>query len=199
MVMTSHYVNRHRGLWLGRRQAASGLAGAALFSATPGIGRAAAPLSATKTLKAELVAASAEGKTLGLFAQASWCPYCKLFGMLLNESAAAPVLKSYFRFLWLNVRERKPEWKAKELSGAMALFKSYSGGQQSVPFFAFLDKDGKALSASVNASGQNIGYPTTEAELDSFDAMFAKAAPKMTKADIAVVRAAIIRLYSPKD
>ena len=81
----------------------------------------------------------------------------------------------------------------------MALFKSYSGGQQSVPFFAFLDSNGKTLSASVNSSGQNIGYPTSDAELDSFDAMFAKAAPKMAKADIARVRAAIVSLYSPKD
>lgn len=196
--MTSHYVNRHLGPWPDRRRAAGGLAGAGLFGAAPSKGRAAAPLSAAQTLKAELAAADVEGKTLALFAQASWCPYCKLFGMLLNESAAAPVLKSHFRFFWLNVRERRPEWKSKELSGAMALFKSYSGGQQSVPFFVFLDENGKTLSASVNASGQNIGYPTTDSELDSFEAMFAKAAPRMTKADIAIVRAAIVRLYSPK-
>lgn len=199
MAMTSHYVNRDRGLRLDRRSVAGGLCAAGLFSAAPRAGLAAAPLSAAETLKAELAAADAEGKTLALFAQASWCPYCKLFGILLNESAAAPVLKSYFRFFWLNVRERKPEWKAKELSGAMALFKYYSGGQQSVPFFAFLDKEGKTLSASVNASGQNIGYPTSDAELGAFDAMFAKAAPAMTNADIARVRAALVSLYSPKD
>lgn len=160
---------------------------------------AAARLSAEETLKAELTAADKEGKTLAMFVQASWCPYCKLFGLLLKDAAAAPILDSYFRFFWLNVRERKPEWKAKELSGAMALFKSYSGGQQSVPFFVFLDKGGKTLSRSVDSAGQNIGYPTTDFDLALFDAMFAKAAPKMTKADIAVVRAAIVRLYSPKD
>lgn len=180
---------------LARRHFAFGFGASILAAAIPAQ---AALASADDTLKAELAAASAEGKTLALFVQASWCPYCRLFDLLLKDPAAGPILNSYFRFFRLNVRERTPERQAKELPGAMRLFKSYSGGQQSVPFFAFLDKNGKALSTSNDPNGQNIGYPVEDAELSLFDAMFAKAAPKMTKADIAMVRAAIVRLYAPK-
>lgn len=183
--------NRRRvlslGLGLGALTLASGSASAA------------ARATADETLKAELAAAEKDGKTLALFVQASWCPYCKLFGLLLKDSAAAPVLNAHFRFFWLNVRERKPEWQKRQLPGAMSVFKRYSGGGETVPFFAFLDKEGTALSTSNNPRGQNIGYPGTDEELDWYDAMFAKAAPKMTKAEIATVRAATVRLYHPKD
>jgi thiol-disulfide isomerase/thioredoxin len=186
------------GLGAGLGSGLGSVLGSGLGGGVFGSAHAAAPGSAKDALKLELAAADAEGKTLALFVQASWCPYCKLFGLLLKDPAAGPILNSHFRFFWLNVRERKPEWKARELSGAMSLFKSYSGGQQSVPFFAFLDKDGKVRSTSNDDRGENIGFPVSDAELNAFDAMFLKAAPSLSKVDVAVVRAALVRLYQPK-
>jgi|GEM_PF-1700140 len=183
---------------INRRHSILGLGAAGALTLTPDAGFAAVRPAAEEALKAERAAASAEGKTLGLFVLASWCPYCKLFNMLLADPVAKAIFDQHFRFFLLYVRERKPEWQKRQLPGAMALFKRYSGGGESVPFFAFLDQDGKALSTSKDPSGQNIGYPTSRSELALFDSMFAKAAPLMSKADIAALNAAIVRLYSPK-
>lgn len=183
--------SRSRPTLFSRRENMFGLSAAGALALAPVAGFAAAPASATDALKAELAAASAEGRTLALFVQASWCPYCKLFGLLLKDPAAAPILNSHFRFFWLNVRERTPEWKERELPGAMKLFKHYSGGGHGVPFFAFLDKDGKARAIST-------GFPTTDEDLAAFDATLAKAAPSITKAETATVRAVLVRLYHPK-
>jgi hypothetical protein len=68
--------------------------------------------------------------------------------------------------------------------GSDVLLSSYAKAPGSgIPFYAFLDADGKVLGTS-NAmpDGSNIGHPAVETEFEAYDKLLAKVAPRLTQA-----------------
>jgi ketosteroid isomerase-like protein len=71
--------------------------------------------------------------------------------------------------------------------GGEELLKQVGGGSESIPFFAFLDGDGRMIVNSVRPKdpdgkhGGNIGHPVQPYEIDYFMTMLAKAVPGMTE------------------
>jgi hypothetical protein len=85
----------------------------------------------------------------------------------------------------LDVLER-PEKKAElENPGAEALRVEYGGERSGVPFFVFLNDQGKKLADS-NAlpGGQNIGYPAKPEEITAFQKLLKQTAPRLTDAQL---------------
>lgn len=160
---------------------------------------AAAPATVEDKVRGELVLAKAEGRTLAIFFWATWCPYCRLFNMVLNDPEAGPVFNRYFRLLRINVRERSADQKAQQLPGAEAMLKRYQNNEHGIPLFVFLRADGALASSSVSEKTKsNIGFPVEPSELDWFEAMLAKASPKISVKDTALLRAACVRIYNQK-
>jgi hypothetical protein len=72
--------------------------------------------------------------------------------------------------------------------GGEELLARVGGGDQGVPFFAFLDGTGEVIGNSIApaAGGRkagNIGHPYEPHEVDWFMALLAKSAPRMTSVE----------------
>lgn len=78
--------------------------------------------------------------------------------------------------------EESPDKKALENPGAAEL-KSEMGGEKSgLPFYFFLDQEGKKLADSMAMpGGKNIGHPANAEEIKAFDGLLERTAPRMTK------------------
>jgi hypothetical protein len=67
--------------------------------------------------------------------------------------------------------------------GAKEIEQRYIDKEQGLPWFVFLDGDGKALIHSTGPNG-NTGFPSEPDELAHFQAMLEKVAPLLTAQDI---------------
>lgn len=62
------------------------------------------------------------------------------------------------------------------------------GTQAGLPFYAFLDQTGMKIADSrAMPGGQNIGYPGNPEEITAFDALLERTAPRMTRAQHALI------------
>jgi hypothetical protein len=76
--------------------------------------------------------------------------------------------------------------------GANDILKRYGAGEAGIPWFVFLDGDGRTVVTSNHPKDGNIGYPGEEPGATHFRQMLEKAARRMTAADVdALVRSAI--------
>ena len=64
--------------------------------------------------------------------------------------------------------------------------------KQGIPWFVFLDADGKELADSMNAENQNIGCPNSEEEIDAFLANMKKASATLTADDFKALRESLM-------
>lgn len=178
-----------------RRDLLSGAMAMSLIGAT---GAAAAPSGespANDEIRRQLAGASGEGKKLFLLFYASWCGYCRLFDRFLADPAAAAILNREFRVVHMRALERTAQQKALQLDGADDVFNRFAKTPaQGLPFFVVLDGAGDPLATSVSPlDGRNIGFPTGKGDLDVFEKIIARAAPGITRGEIAVLRAAAQR------
>ncbi len=88
----------------------------------------------------------------------------------------APVLAKEFVSLKLDYDRMK---------GAKDLEKRYVSKEQGLPWFVFLDGEGKAIVNSTTPDGKNIGFPATPEEIAYFKTMLDKAKRHMTDEEIA--------------
>jgi hypothetical protein len=74
-------------------------------------------------------------------------------------------------------REKKPL----ENPGGDKIMADLGGAKSGLPFFAFVDKNGRKIADS-NAmpNGSNIGYPAAPEEIKAFAVLLQKTAPRMT-------------------
>ncbi len=72
---------------------------------------------------------------------------------------------------------------AERATGAVGILKRYAKTEQGLPWFAFIDGDGRAVITSTGAKG-NVGYPWEPHEIDHFKAMLQKAKKRLTDAEI---------------
>jgi hypothetical protein len=63
--------------------------------------------------------------------------------------------------------------------------------KQGIPWFVFLDAEGKELADSMSEKG-NIGCPNTEEEIDAFLANLKKASAALTADDFAALRTSLM-------
>lgn len=173
-------------------------AAAALLPAWPGRAAAADPAAATadEALAHERALAAAEGKGVLVEFYASWCVWCEPMDELLNHASVASIVRRRFRTLRMRVWERRGVERARQLAGADDIFTHYLAGGTGLPFLAFVDAEGRALTTSIAATThENIGYPVGADELDWLESMLATAAPGSTERQRRAARATCVRLY----
>lgn len=128
-------------------------------------------LSATAVLDDAEAKARAEGKLVFVHFGAPWCPWCHRLDEFLAREDIGKVLGDHF--VEVKIDTDRMIGGGEMLQG---MRKSQQGG---IPWFAFLDGEGKMVATSSDG-GQNIGYPAQEEEADAFLAMLEKARPAIT-------------------
>jgi len=127
--------------------------------------------------------AKAEHKTVFVHVGASWCGWCHKLEAMLHSTEVGPVIATYYVLAPLDALENADK-KSLENPGVDAVMKSldFKGGP---PMFAFLDADGKKIASSfaLAPNNDNIGYPGSPTEIQTFGELLKKTAPKMTDAD----------------
>lgn len=61
-----------------------------------------------------------------------------------------------------------------------------------IPWFAFLDADGRVLADSAQPDGQNTGYPASDAEVAYFASMLDAARVRLTTDDVAALKKSLV-------
>ena len=143
--------------------------------------------SAQELLNAATKTAKAENKSIMVHFSASWCGWCKRLDAFLNAPVVGKLMADNYELLELTVQERR-EKKALENPGADALMAKMGGAGAGLPYYFFLDKDGKKLGDSLAMpGGENIGYPANAEEIKAFERLLEKSAPRMTSAERAQI------------
>ncbi len=94
------------------------------------------------------------------------------------------IIRDNFVVVKLDVMESADKQEKLENPGGKAVMTELGGEKSGLPFFAFLDEKGKKLANSNALPGEkNIGYPASPEEIDVFESLLKKTAPKMKAAD----------------
>jgi thioredoxin-related protein len=122
-------------------------------------------LSAEEILKSAYASAAKDKMNVMVIFHASWCGWCRKMDTSLND----PSVKEYFDKNYVIehlVIDESPDKKNLENPGAEDLNKKWGGGNQGLPYWVVLDKDGNVLADSQRAPGKNVGCPATKEEVD---------------------------------
>jgi len=139
--------------------------------------------SAQKLLTAALETGRAEKKNIMVHFTASWCGWCKRLDAFLHAPEVGKLMTENYVLLELTVQE-SPKKKALENPGADALMKEMGGDDAGLPFYFFLDTNGKKICDSlVMPGGKNIGHPASPEEIKAFATLLEKSAPRLTAAN----------------
>ena len=149
--------------------------------------------SAQELLRAATKTASDENKAIMVHFSASWCGWCKRLDAFLHAPVVGKLMADNYVLLELTVQE-SGEKKALENPGAEALMKEMGGEDAGLPFYFFLDKDGKKIGDSlVMPGGMNIGHPASPEEIKAFERLLEKSAPRMTSVERAQISTYLTR------
>ncbi|HWE40234.1 MAG TPA: thioredoxin family protein [Isosphaeraceae bacterium] len=125
-------------------------------------------------LEKALAEAKSKGKMVFLHFGAPWCGWCHRLDDFLARPDVAEVVGRDFVMLKVDTdRDR----------GGSALWTRFNPARGGIPWFAFLDADGKALTTSDGPRG-NIGYPATPEEIAHFLKMLETTHKGITKEQI---------------
>ena len=133
------------------------------------------PQEALPLLDAALARAQAEQKLVFVHFSAPWCGWCRqLEGWMASEGVRALLAKAFVD-LEIDVDRM--------VGGRDVLVRYLPSGDGGLPWFAFVDPEGKALADSNGAAG-NVGFPAKDEEIAHFGAMLRKSAAKLQEAEI---------------
>jgi len=136
--------------------------------------------SAQELLSAAAKTAKAQNKTIMVHFSASWCGWCKRLDAFLNAPEVGKLMADNYVLLELVVQESR-EKKALENPGAAEVMKEMGAADAGLPYYFFLDKDGKKIGDSlVMPGGNNIGHPANAEEIKAFVGLLERTAPRMT-------------------
>ncbi len=142
----------------------------------------AAAVDAEAIVKAALSKASSDGKRVFLHFGAPWCVYCHR----LEDFMARPEIEKLLAKDFVDVKiDMDRMTNAKEV--AQRFRKDEPGG---IPWFAFLDHEGKPLATSDGPKG-NVGYPAAPEEIAHFVKMLQTTKKNLTNDDIAAIEKAL--------
>ena len=143
--------------------------------------------SAQELLSAAAKTAKAQNKTIMVHFSASWCGWCKRLDAFLNAPEVGKLMADNYVLLELVVQETR-EKKALENPGAAEVMKEMGAADAGLPYYFFLDKDGKKIGDSlVMPGGKNIGHPANAEEIKAFAGLLEKSAPRMTSSERAQI------------
>jgi hypothetical protein len=80
--------------------------------------------------------------------------------------------------------------EADRMIGGKAILKRYQANEGGIPWFVFLDGDGKARATSDGPKG-NVGFPAVPHEIAHFRAMLEDTKRKLTDADVSALVASL--------
>jgi len=131
------------------------------------------PESAEQVIKEAKTEAAKSNKKIFVIFHASWCVWCHKMDTAMNDETIKSFFDNNYVIKHLTVDESKDK-KELENPGASALRANYHGGQQGVPYWFILDKNGKLLADSRIHSddgkviGNSVGCPAKPDEVAYF-------------------------------
>ncbi len=138
--------------------------------------------SAESILSEGLARARAENKRVFLHFGAPWCPWCHRLEDWMAQEKVASILRKDFVDVKIDTDRT---------IGGQDLFKRYTEGKPTgIPWYAVLDPDGHVVVTSSYPT-ENIGHPSTPAEIEAFGEMLAKATVKITRQDLETLKASL--------
>lgn len=182
---------------LSRRRVLAGAAASAWLGAQSAHATNATATSAETVLARESAAAAAEDRTLLIAFFASWCVWCRPMDALFEDANTGPIMARHFRVLHFRVGERDAALRALQYRGAEAAFDRITRPERDagLPYLAILGADGRTISTSRSTvSGENIGFPSSNADMDWFESMLRQGAPQITPVELSHLRATCVRL-----
>ena len=138
------------------------------------------PRSAKDVLADAVKTASAEKKNVLIHFGASWCSWCKRLDQMLESEEVGKLFHDNYVITHLTIQESKDK-VALENPGAQEMVDAAGAKGSGVPVYIFFDSEGKRLATSLAMpDGGNIGHPATPEEIQAFDTLLQKTAPRMT-------------------
>ena len=150
---------------------------------------AAPPLDARRVADAALAQAKSQGKMVFVRLGAPWCGWCHKLDDFVARKDIAAILARDFLDTKLDLDRMQ---NAKEVAGRFR-----SNEDSGLPWFAFVDADGKVLASSEGPEG-NVGFPAAPAEIAHFAGMLKKHARNITADQIAMVERLLQEAAKPE-
>jgi thioredoxin-related protein len=143
---------------------------------------------AASLISEALKTAKVEDKAVMLEFRADWCKWCARLDTALRSPEIGGLFHDNYVVVKLTVQESEDK-VAFENPGAQEILNEVGAGEAGIPVVVFLDKEGNRIGNSLMMrDGGNIGYPVTPEEIEAFDALLAKTAPRMTATDRTAVK-----------
>ncbi len=121
----------------------------------------AAPRVADDVLKDGISRAKSQGKVVFLHFGAPWCPWCHALENWMDRPEIAAVLDK--KFVGVKIDTDRD-------TGGKEVLTRFNPKESGIPWFAFLDADGKVIATSTGPKG-NTGFPSEPAEIEHFVSM----------------------------
>ncbi len=131
----------------------------------------AATFAAQKTtdqiLHGALIKAQKENKNIFVIFHASWCGWCHRMDSAMNDKTVKPYFDKNFVVKHLVVYESEKR-KSEETPGALELLTRYAGQDLGIPYWLVFDKTGALIADSQRKTGENVGCPASQDEVEYF-------------------------------
>jgi thioredoxin-related protein len=142
---------------------------------------------ADSVLREAYTKAANEHKKVMVIFRASWCGWCEVMDASLSDPSVKGFFDKHLVIAHLTIDEAKNKKKL-ENDGAAELNKKWGGGEQGIPFWVILDKDGSLLANSNDETGENVGCPGTAKEVQYFVQVLKKTTTISSQEAAAVVK-----------